>query len=110
VHAGELRMAALSRSHHRGAAMASSSVRRCPTRPTPKSFKSSAVKCGRTFYSASTGASALARSLAAALFAGGEFRITEQHALRFGGGEAILGALGDHLAFVFGHGGENVKG
>lgn len=35
----------------RSAAMASSSVRRCPTRPTPKSFKSSAVKHGRTLSS-----------------------------------------------------------
>jgi hypothetical protein len=32
----------------RKAAMASSSLRRCPTNPTPSSFKSSAVKLGRT--------------------------------------------------------------
>jgi hypothetical protein len=32
----------------RNAAMASSSLRRCPTGPTPRSFKSSAVNLGRT--------------------------------------------------------------
>jgi hypothetical protein len=37
----------------RRAAMASRSFRRCPTIPTPKSFKSSAVKAGRTVSSIS---------------------------------------------------------
>jgi hypothetical protein len=45
---------ALSRSRLcRSAAIASRSLRRCPTMPTPKSFRSSAVKFGRTVSSIS---------------------------------------------------------
>ncbi len=41
--------AAFASASARRTAMASSSVRRCPTMTTPRSFKSSAVKRGRTF-------------------------------------------------------------
>src|SRR5271170_4199316 len=48
----------------RSAAMAASSLRRCPTMPTPRSFKSSAVRFGRTVasISLSRNAASVARS------------------------------------------------
>jgi hypothetical protein len=51
--AGASACGALAFASIRSAAIASSSLRRCPTMPTPRSFKSSAVRFGRTVASIS---------------------------------------------------------